>query len=366
MNAKIYKTNNSGTDIYKSLVALTAILALIGSQLFFIGARTAQAQGDDKQQKLAAQNRNVSSAKSEIRNVAMRYDRAVSQVRMLSSRTLNTKQEVESAVSSLRQSRSTLERGPYPALVNMALNDAGFKRAVEAEARRVGHERLMTQLRRSPGMVMKISGANQLESKMKSDLSQQANLFKTLGNKLKAAQQRLEREAKEARQNRKGAFVQRLDNSFFNSALASYHPAVLNLEKTQTAKYQTRIVPVRYNTGGTYLTVAPGTIEAALIAAAIVIIGAAAAAAALLITKWAERKAVEITEEDPETGKTTFRECTDDADARLDQCLAAIPAVPGNLPFWEKVAAEAEKAAKESACWAVWNLRMADCLLIPQ
>ncbi len=340
----------------KLFVTLISMVALTGSQLLFIGVKTTQAQNKQR----------IESTKSQFRSAATQYDRAAGQIRAISTRSLTTRQELDKAISTLQQNRAAIDRGPFPKLVNMATNNAAFKQAVEAEAKRVGYEKLYQQLKSNPSMVMNFAGARQLQSSMRNELRQQANHFRTLGNNLKAAQDRFESESKKQRQN---SSLQNINNNPYITSFVSYTPPVFDSKTDKLDSLPTTDVwDVYNNTNELELSVVfiPEAITIALIAAAVVIIGAAAAAAAVLIKAYVEVKVEDFTDPDDGDGVSDYKKCTDAADAKLDQCLNGISNIPNNLPFWEKAAREAEKAAKIAGCWSVYTLRKADCLLLPQ
>lgn len=350
MNAKIHRTNTkmfsrAAKGSYKLFVTLIAMVAIIGSQILLISVKTTNAQ--DKQR--------IEAAKSQIRSAAMQYERAIGQVRMLSSQSLKTRQEVERAISTLQQIRPALDKGPFPNLVNTALNNSTFKRAVEEEAKRVGHERLYQELKRNPSMVLNFTGARQLQSAMKSELRQQAEYFRTLGNKLKAAKEMFERDQ---RNSSRDLLVPSINNPYI-TAFASYKSPVFDTAPTESKFSAVTIIEAGYINATEPVSFAaflPGAIETALIAAAVVIIGAAAAAAAVLIKAYVDVKVEDFTDPVDGSGVSDYKKCTDEADAKLDSCLDGINS---NLPWWEKL-------ARESACWSVYTLRKTDCLLLPQ
>lgn len=339
---------------YKTLVAFVAMYALLGTQLFFAGAVSVAAQDKNtvrQQQQITAQKQKANAAMSQIRSLSTSYNRGTAQVRRLSNQSLDSKLEIERALSTLKRNRKSLDNGPYPMLVNMALNDPTFKRAVEAQGKRMGYEQFYNQLRKNPSMITKIAGASQLQTKIKSELRRQSGYYKTLGSKLRTVQTRLER--------RKGRALNFVHSNPYVFSLASYTRSVPLEDKTSDEACSATITPIVF--GGTeivFLTPLPipAAIEAALIAAAVVIIGAAAAAAAVLIKAYVEVKIEDFTDPDDGAGVSDYKKCTDEADAKLEDCLDGISS---SLPWWEI-------AAKEAGCWSIYSLRKADCLLLPQ
>lgn len=350
MNTKTHEINTkmffrAASGSYKFFIALVSMVAIIGSQLLFIGVKTTQAQ--DRQR--------VETAKTQFRTAATQYDRAAGQIRTISTRSLTTRQELDKAISTLQQNRAALDRGPFPKFVNMAVNNATFKRAVEEEAKRVGHENLYQHLKSNPSMVLRFAGATQLQSSMRNELRQQASYFKTLGNNLKAAEDRFKSEPRSQQMN---SPLRNTNNNPYIMSFVSYNPPLFEdrIIRNKTL-HPTNALDFYNHTNELELSVVfiPAAIEAALIAAAVVIIAAAAAAAAVAIKAYVDVKVEDFTDPDDGSGVSDYKKCTDAADAKLESCLKGI----GNKPWWEKAAATA-------GCWSVYALRKADCLLLPQ
>lgn len=341
MDTKTYKTN---TNLYKSFVAMLAMFALVASQLFFISVKTVQAQED---QQIAAQKQKFAAIKKQIRAAALQYDSAISQVRMLSGSSLDSKQNVERAISILQRHRLTLDKGPFPKMVDMAINNGRFEQSVINKASNVGYEKLSKQIETNPSMVMNFTGAKDVASAIRADLRKQSDYFKALGNKLEAAKQKFESTQSVHRWD---SLLPGIDNNPYIMTFASY--SLFDAETNKRKTYPATIVPASYaNITEPTSLAAVGALETALVAAAIVIIAAAAAAAAVVIKAYADAKAEDFT--DPKDGGVSdYKKCTDNADAKLDSCLDGL----GNNPPWWEV----------SGCWGVYALRKADCLLLPQ
>lgn len=335
-------STRSVKNILKSIYVLVAMTALVGSQILIIGIDSVQAQKD---RQLAEQKRKTDAKKSEIRNGAMQYERAVGQLRMLSSRTFSSPKEVERALSTLKQNRRALDRGPYKSLVNSAINNSTFRRSVEAAAKREGYENLYRQIMRNPKMVMNFSGASQLKSTLRSQLGAQVGYFRNLSAKLKNAKNKFGSEKSMYLRDYKTPATERE----ITRTVFSPESNVFFVKSNAWRDFTAADFPVRYTEREKAAFRIPAAIETALVAAAVVIIGAAAAAAAVLIKAYVDAKVEDFTDPDDGAGVSDYKLCTDKADAELDTCL-------GNSNFWWE----------ETGCWAVYAARKADCLLLPQ
>ncbi len=328
MKEVIVKRNQD--SFYKLVLSALVCATLFSSQLFVLGISVANGQSKGK-------NNKYEDRINKIKSLGAKYRTAMKTLDSLSGNPINSEEDVQKAVNTLDKLKPTLTEGSYSSLVSLVFADQEFKKSVEAEVDKVGANNLARMLKENPGMVMKFSNAENIQSNMKEQLANDAKTYKTLAERLKAVEEKFG--------DKTG--VNNYSIPLSNSSSGHYRIAKVSFNYVSQYKNVSFLDSNSIQENNNLVSEAESAFWDGGISAAVV------AGVTLLVAAYAAAKAEDFKEDND--GNSDFKICVDRANARLQNCLDDANSKKGFAKF-----------VKKAGCWTRHGVDMNICVVLPQ